>query len=286
MSIAVAPGVPGVSTNDSDCTELAPAGCSVCSPPEAIRLVQEYLAHSGDAPSDAPADKIISLAESVLKCNNEACVMTHPNIVKYSATKNQSAVINSTKLYFKPVGPRNTIEWLSDANIEKVLSTWQVKFKFYHCPYAMMDFEKQESKFATVSMSAVRNVSDQFVCVLNTDVSTGPGEHWVATFVDMRPGQTWSVEYFDSVGNPPPAAMARWMERRKAELKTIAPTGTSVVATAVTTIRHQRSNTECGLYSLYYIRCRLEGRPVAWFMDKPIPDTRMRDFRKHVFRNQ
>jgi len=47
--------------------------------------------------------------------------------------------------------------------------------------------------------------------------------------------------------------------------------------------RHQRGDTECGVYSLYYIRQRLEGTPARWFATDTVPDDAMIKFRKHLF---
>src|SRR5208282_3841045 len=105
--------------------------------------------------------------------------------------------------------------------------------EFYPCPFAMMDFDSTREAFATVDLAdvlrgaepadlgpgvgAVRRPASCFGCVVNTDNSTSPGKHWVAVFVDCRapPGEPWTVEYFNSVGRPPPKPMAKWMERSR-----------------------------------------------------------------------
>ena len=58
------------------------------------------------------------------------------------------------------------------------------------------------------------------------------------------------------------------------------------VSRAVTSVAHQRSQTECGPYSLYYIRRRLEGAPVETFTDPKvrISDEAMEEFRRYLFR--
>jgi hypothetical protein len=59
-----------------------------------------------------------------------------------------------------------------------------------------------------------------------------------------------------------------------------------VTGLPVTDVRHQDSQTECGLYILFYIRARLEGRPCAEFARSRIPDAAMAEFRSHVFREE
>jgi hypothetical protein len=74
--------------------------------------------------------------------------------------------------------------------------------------------------------------------------------------------------------------MVDWLERTCARISTRYPTTT----VAVTDIDHQESQTECGLYALYYIRCRLEGIPFSFFFEKLVRDYVMTAFRPHVFR--
>ena len=101
------------------------------------------------------------------------------------------------------------------------------------------------------------------------------------------------MEYFNSAGRPPPKPMIKWMERtaaRLAEYRTskagpLTPEGVAVTTVAVTDVDHQESQTECGLYALFYIRRRLEGAPYKLFFEQLVPDAAMTAFRKHVFRD-
>ena len=58
----------------------------------------------------------------------------------------------------------------------------------------------------------------------------------------------------------------------------------SVEIIIVSSLEHQESNTECGLYTLFYIRARLENVPYSRFLEQEIPDENMIEFRKHCFR--
>jgi hypothetical protein len=48
---------------------------------------------------------------------------------------------------------------------------------------------------------------------------------------------------------------------------------------------HQKSNSECGAYSLYYIWLRLQGKPYTFFKDNLITDSNMLEFRSTIFSN-
>jgi hypothetical protein len=227
---------------------------------------------------------------------------------------------------FKPVGPRHGRALLSNTNIDGVLRRWADEFPdFCPCPFAMADFDTNGDAFATADPGGLRLAGEArgapcrtFACVHNTDVSSGPGIHWVAVFVDMRPApdspQDWTVEYFNSAGRPPARPIVRWMERTRARLAAVraqmlanalasasasalasapalslasahTPAG-SAESRAVTGVCHQRSQTECGPYALYYIRSRLEGVPADDFANPAarISDAAMEAFRQHLFR--
>ena len=78
----------------------------------------------------------------------------------------------------------------------------------------------------------------------------------------------------------PRRAMTNWMQKSCTRLSERHET----IAVAVTDLDHQESQTECGLYALYYIRRRLEGTPYSFFFERLVPDAAMTAFRQHVFR--
>ena len=52
----------------------------------------------------------------------------------------------------------------------------------------------------------------------------------------------------------------------------------------VNTRQHQRLDTECGVYSLYFIISRLEGKSCEFINNKIIRDKEMNSYRKKFFR--
>jgi hypothetical protein len=273
-------------------------------------------------------------AAQVLGCGSESCVIAHPafaQFVEETKVLPASEIPRELALRYKAAGPRDEPAWLNDRNIDETLLRWARVFRdFYPCPFAMMDFDKTREPFAALSIPALLtgagagasvlsadngamrpNAAGRsaprpagpvttFGCVVNTDESGGTGKHWVAVFVDCRAAvgdlaAPWTVEYFNSVGRPPPRPMVAWMERtraqlvdhraRAARLPASARGAAEIVQTlAVTDIDHQESRSECGLYAMYYIRRRLEGTPPAFFSRQRVPDEAMVQFRKHVFR--
>lgn len=236
--------------------------------------------------------KIIREAAKVLNCSSESCVLTS-GVVKSaigSDVVNKELAVN-----FKEQGPREGVAWLSNVNIDKTLQKWAVEFDdLYVFPFCMSDFYKTRSPLATINicdilegkvsqktaLGSITRKCKRMCCVLNTDVSTGRGIHWVGIFVDCS-STPCSIEYWNSAGNPPFQNAIKWMEATRLALRECKK---QVELYNVTSVAHQESDTECGVYTLFYIRKRLEGTPVQYFMDKRIPDSDMMEFRKYLFR--
>jgi len=128
-------------------------------------------------------------------------------------------------------------------------------------------------------------------CIINKDVYQGGGTHWMALFADVR-GSRYTVEFFNSSGNAPDAEWVNWMVKTKAGIENLInegvlkkPENGTVELIKVSNIRHQKSKSECGVYSLFYIWLRLNGIPPEYFMTNPIADQHMFEFREHLFRD-
>jgi hypothetical protein len=258
---------------------------------------------------ELPAADIVAAATKVLGCGSESCVISHTRTQEAARALNIASDLSHELTHkFKPPGPRNSTALLSNVHIDNVLKLWAEEFPdFYACPFAMADFNTNGDHFATVKLEELREGKCRtFGCVMNTDNSRGPGTHWVAVFVDMRPeaedNMPWTIEYFNSAGRPPAAPVVRWMEQTRAKL-TVAraklltlqarsnvsgATAGPVETWAVSSVSHQQSQTECGPYALYYIRRRLEGARPKDFMDAlyRIPDRAMVEFRHYLFRER
>ena len=88
----------------------------------------------------------------------------------------------------------------------------------------------------------------------NLDAHNMPGSHWVSLFVDLAPEHPF-VFYFDSGGNPPPREIQTLMNR-------IVKQGVASnikIKKIINQHRHQKQNTECGMYSLFFNITMLTG---------------------------
>lgn len=297
-------------TSESECTNNG----SVCSSKTVINLMNEFVNikkrdSKGQTASNesnmvtstkGQPEEVIGKATQVLQCDSESCVLVNPEFNKFVEKKlgNNNIIKYELNKNFKTKGPRNSTNLLSNFNIDETLIRWAREFKdFYPCPFSMIDFKIFNNSFSSVNMADIisgnasyndpidgqqRRPFNTFGCVLNTDVSSGQGKHWVCIFVDCRAKRgLWTVEYFNSSGNPPNHDVNEWMETQRSHLLKI---HNNVESIAVTNIVHQQSNTECGMYVLYYIRSRLDGISYKHFLTKRIKDEDVTKFRKHTFR--
>lgn len=292
-----------VTTDTGECTACAKRNGGVCSPPDLLQAIEAVIGAGGDAgnatakeAADAEdllpaaptaAAGVIRAAAKKLGCKSESCVVAtlRPELERRAGKKNlQRALVR----YFKAPGPRESTALTSNFDLDGTLSRWAVEFPaFFPYPFAMMDFLHENWPLARWPVPDVlagartggRPMSTA-ACILNTDVSTGAGKHWVCVFVDARSSPV-SVEYFNSAGNPPPSPVTRWMEQTR---EALIAAGRKAVTRSVTSVRHQQADTECGLYALLYIRARLEGKPATAFEAERITDSEVERFRRHVFR--
>lgn len=240
--------------------------------------------------------------EKETKCESEYCLVKSKDFKEFARRKNISdSELKENEGNFKIEGPRNSLALLNNFHIDDTLKNWAKEFDFFFpCPFAMMDFETTKEPFSTIFIpyvyegeytlnlgeKEIKRKNTCFGCVINTDVSTGGGKHWTCAFVDMRDPNLVTVEYFNSVPNPPRKPINRWLEKTKKELMTPYKNfkGFPVVKSIpVVSVDHQQNDSECGVYSLYYIRRRLEGTSYKYFQGLPIHDENISEFRKYLF---
>ena len=279
----------GLELTKSECLD---PNATVCSSQAMIETITSFI----EIDDKIEPEKIIQMAKEKTNCDTESCV-----IKKLTGNLLTRDIANKElELRFKSKGPKyDDNAWLSNFDIDGVLLRWMREFdSFMACPFAMRDFDKTHEAFSTIYLpdvyrgkytidlgaaGKVTRKNDKFGCILNTDVSTGPGKHWVAAFVDMAIGNdTANIYYFNSAGNKPFREMIIWQERTKKDLETIF---SSVNIIDIVKVDHQKEDVACGLYSLYFIRRMLEGTQYTFFTDpkNPIPDAAMNEFRRYIF---
>jgi hypothetical protein len=264
------------------------------------------------------ASAAVRASAAILRVSSESAVLANPRFREFARKVGvPSQLINrELEIRFKTEGPRAPPTWLSNLDLDSKLLEWaHLEFKnFCPIPFAMMDFESTSAPLARFNFAAAldgkmslpvtvdgqlepgpseaRRPFCRFACPVNTDTSRGRGKHWVSVYVDCppAPGAKWQVMYFNSGGSPPPRAITAWMEKIRAELteyrRRKGTAAADIEVSSLVEVEHQRSNSECGVYTLYFIRRLLEGGSPDEFRNPEytIPDAAMMAFRRHLYR--
>ena len=165
------------------------------------------------------------------------------------------------KYIYAPYSPKswskNPNEWLSNFDILNVMQQYEYTyphFKFFG-PSAI-DFDAKPSNDQCVSSEICQfNLLDQinakkthFGFVFNLDKHDQPGSHWVSMFVDI-PAKF--IYYFDSASLDRPPEVDVLMKRIQKQAREL-PTPIELKEHQ-NKVEHQFGNTECGIYSLFFI---------------------------------
>jgi hypothetical protein len=309
-------------TDTSQCSELSHNAGGFCSSSLVINKIQAVagtlstrgISADASAKSTLPgsaAPEAVAFREvaKAVGCTTELCTLRR--VKKHLPPDARREVDNSLRLYFKTVGPRNSTELLSNVHIDKKLQEWAAANPaFFNYDFNMMDFASTGGSLSRINPVSilegrakqdlgafggrVRRPCRHAACVLNTDVSSGKGKHWVAIHVDMRPAgeDPWTLAYYNSAGNPPAPTVTEWLTKSSADLLAYRKQrpdlygSGDVYPMSLTDTRHQDSQTECGPYALFFIRSCLDGDPPSKFIGTSIPDSVMIEFRKHLFRGE
>jgi hypothetical protein len=244
-------------------------------------------------------DVVVNRAKEKTGCKSLRCTLKH------AGDAGKKDIIYKLKLD----GPTD-VSLLNNFHIDDTMKQWTQRFTdFFPYDFNMRDFEANGKTLHTITMDQLYNGSTDTQitrriltgddatshkprkfrtagCVINTDLYTGRGVHWMALFVDMRATSgIWTVEFFNSSGNAPSIEYAGWLEKTKIQLESIIATHGLKITVLIKRVclTHQRSRTECGVYSLFYIYSRLLGVPVEFFQKNRVPDEVMFEFRQHLF---
>ena len=174
------------------------------------------------------------------------------------------------------------IVWLSTSNIDQVMKQVEQKYPTFMyldtVPADVLSFEyyKLTQFFAglkrnfdfpfgeTPHPSPVR-----FGSVINTHRHNQPGEHWIALYISIEKPKP-SIHFFDSTGRCPPQSVeniilrfVRICRNRYAKKHQLPDRGRDIpiktyVDVEYSPVRHQRKNTECGVYSISFLRRKLQ----------------------------
>lgn len=188
--------------------------------------------------------------------------------------------VDISRYTFRPKGPEGKFDWLNTLHIEDVLSQYEKAhpdFKFLGA--VPMDFDD----LPVLGISHIdlydlqRNGIKRLGMVINTDEHYKPGQHWVATYIDLDRGQ---VYFFDSVGDIPEKRVRRFLARNVKYLMTAKNISFDDIDIRYNDVVHQKGNTECGVYSINFIVRLLNGISFDHITSKRLSDKEVNECRK------
>lgn len=204
-------------------------------------------------------------------CTTESCWIDVKEIMQKVKEKYPSLYSNINNYVFKPKGTRERIGWLSTIEIVNVMKQYEKAhkdFKFIDC-VASDHFKLYPDE--QPNFTELRKTKKYAAVVFNLDETDQSGSHWIAVFFDFS-GPELIAEHFDSTGEPPIKNILQF-------IKSCHP-----YEILINKFQHQKGNTECGVFSLFYIQKRLEGHKFEDFQKDRIADKIMEDYRKIFFR--
>lgn len=218
-----------------------------------------------------------SAMRSVYNCDNEYCLVKKLPIGD-GPRKNMLS-------YFRPEKPaawdKKPTLWLDSFNIEDVMNQYeQSNPEFEFIGPVPIDFDLPAGAFGRCIVDELckldinemkRRGKRKIGIIFNLDPHDEPGSHWVCAFVDLDASAAY---YFDSYGFKPEREINTLLVRLHAQgIKNI----------YYNDIRHQRKDSECGMYCLFVIICLLHGRSFHAIATHVVDDDTMNSFRDILF---
>jgi hypothetical protein len=220
-------------------------------------------------------------------CNKESCWLRQLGAA--SATKD---LFN----YFAPESPKtwnkNPHEWLSSVDITKVMKQYEDAFPFFEfIGPSPIDFDKTPKgepscvyeelcNFDIKTYFNPANNKNKIGIIFNTDPHYLSGSHWISLFINIK---QQFIFFFDSTGDPPSKEINKFAKKIMKQGKEIGINFKYIVNDK----QHQKSNTECGIYSLFMITNLLkETKTPNDFLSSMFTDKEMTQFRQIFFNKE
>jgi len=244
---------------------------------------------------DTDPSKIWSiLNERLVHCKKEDCWLNQ--------LKDEHLRKRIDRYIFAPDQPPewndNPNAWLSNFDILNVLEQYEQTYKdFEFIGPTPIDFDTVLDKSRCVYnelchfhlKTLVKQGKKKIGIVFNLDKHDQGGSHWVSLFVDV---ENQFLFFFDSAGSRCPKAIMALVKRIKEQASTDLNQKWKFYQNYPNT--HQHSNTECGVYSLFFIITMLTGNTdkkegltirEKWTLFKKhrIPDKEIEKYRRVYF---
>ena len=218
-------------------------------------------------------------------CNKESCWLKQ----KADFGPVSSDMADSFAPESPPEWKNNPNEWLSSEDIMKVMRQYEKAYKcFDFIGPSPIDFDTRKlygecvwEELCNFNLKdQIKNGKTKIGIIFNTDPHNKPGQHWISMFINIKKK---TIFFFDSTGDKPLPQIMVLVERIKEQgLNLKRPIKFTFDSNEE--IEHQYGNTECGIYSLYFIVHMLEDKMTEHYLKTHIlKDNYMEKFRNIYF---
>jgi len=213
-------------------------------------------------------------------------------------TIKESDIKNDIKKYtFRPDGPKKQFEWLSTRDIDKVMSQYERKYnKFIFLGALPNDFEDLPFLgIQDINLSEVKKETPIIGAVINLDIHTQSGSHWVALYAHLDENK---IYYFDSFGKKPGKRIRNFSNKLLKFMHSNNTNGnfntkdflkkyksSHMYDIRYNKTQHQFKNSECGVYSMNFLIRLLNGEDFDSIVDNITNDDDMNKCRNIYFQN-
>jgi hypothetical protein len=187
---------------------------------------------------------------------------------------------------FKPNYPKSWVKnkntWLNTYDIYYVMKQYEKTYDDFvflgpipaDCP---VNIQCELSKLDLMAMKK-KNINKVGI-IYNLDVSSGPGTHWVAIYIDNKNNE---INYYDSYASHPTSLIHKFIEKigDQYSKNNISP------VIIYNDKRHQYGGSECGMYSMNFILERLHGTSMYEISQMKILDAEMNYLRKLLYNSK
>lgn len=211
--------------------------------------------------------------------NNEYCI-TKQSFMNHIV--NEMKEVFNEKI-FRPDGPSNATEWLSNEDIDKILSQYEdvyPNFKFLGATPSNCSDLSFCQLYKLNYDDFLENNIDKLGIVFNLDTYGQPGSHWVAVYIDIKNGE---IYFCDSNGNEPIENIQRVLDDF---MKYYKKTHNREPIYKYNTNAYQNDNSECGVYSCNFIIRKLAGEKFESIINDPLTFKEINACRNVYFRNK
>lgn len=244
------------------------------------------LRHPDNAITTNDSKEIWSLLKEHLRdlCSSERCWLNQQFVKAHL----DEELLSYT---FAPTSPSNwkinPNEWLTSTDINKVMKQYEKTYPcFAFIGPSPIDFDHKKSHGSCVWEDLCRFNLQNYISkgvnkigiIFNLDPHYKDGSHWVSMFVNLK---RKFIFYFDSNGDDVPKQVLDLAERIQHQGREI---GIELTFSKNHPFEHQKGNTECGIYALYFITNLLkDNHTPEYYKTHKITDEDMEQFRKIFF---